>query len=145
MTGLHWTEEKTSEYLRKFRGLSSRPPERQAADGPKEADEGPESVLQRKIVKWAKEHGYPCCSFRQSRKARGFLPAGWPDVTILLPDGRVVFLELKSEAGKLRKEQAHLKLVASHLGHRIPTVKTWKRFIRIIECEKEEQDHGIER
>jgi len=42
-------------------------------------------------------------------------------------------VELKSEAGKLRKEQARLKQVASWLGHDIPTIKTWKRFLKIVE------------
>ncbi|RLB94063.1 MAG: hypothetical protein DRH26_02235 [Deltaproteobacteria bacterium] len=43
------------------------------------ADEGPESLLQGKIVKYCQEHGLPCQCFRQSRKARGFLVPGWPD------------------------------------------------------------------
>lgn len=46
--------------------------------GPPTSDE-PESVLQGKIVRWAKDHGYPCQCFRQSRKARGFLVPGWFD------------------------------------------------------------------
>jgi len=44
-----------------------------------EADSGPESKLQGKIMQWCKEHGFPCQCFRMSRKARGFLVPGWPD------------------------------------------------------------------
>ena len=48
-------------------------------DEAKHADEGPESDLQGKILKWAKTHGYPCQCFRKSKKAYGFLVPGWPD------------------------------------------------------------------
>ena len=43
-----------------------------------------ESVLQGKITQWAKVHGYPCLSFRQSKKAQGFLLPGYPDITLMI-------------------------------------------------------------
>jgi len=43
------------------------------------ADSGKESVLRRKISKWALGEGIPCQCFRQSKKAKGFLVPGWPD------------------------------------------------------------------
>ncbi len=42
-------------------------------------DPGPEEVLAGKIMKWAKERGFPCQCFRKSIKARGFLVPGWAD------------------------------------------------------------------
>ena len=78
-----------------------------------------ESPLQKKIVQWALDHGYPCHAHPQSRAyvkahTRG---AGWPDVTLCLPGPRVLFLELKM----------------MFLGHEYHRVRTWKRFIEIVE------------
>ena len=42
-------------------------------------DIGKEEVLQGKILKWAKERGFPCQCFRKSRKAIAFLVPGLPD------------------------------------------------------------------
>jgi|GEM_PF-4950312 len=67
---MSWTETQWLEYVARR--------QRQIADK-HEADPGPESDLQGKIQKWAKEHGYPCQCFRQSAKARRFLVVGWPD------------------------------------------------------------------
>lgn len=101
-------------------------------NGWKDVDE-PESVLQGKIVAYCNGHGYPCLSFSQSRKARGFLRAGWCDITILLPKGRVVFLELKSAKGRLKPEQAELMQQAKYLQHEWHVVRTWKLFMEIID------------
>jgi len=95
------------------------------------ADLGPESILQGKITKWAKDEGYPCLSFRQSKKAKGFLVPGWPDVTLILKD-RVVFLELKAKTGYLKKEQKDMALQFYFLGHEIFRVKSFKRFLEIV-------------
>lgn len=51
----------------------------QPKDKNEDADKGPESRLAGKIMKWAKDHGYPCQCFRQSQKAKGFLTKGFPD------------------------------------------------------------------
>jgi hypothetical protein len=67
---LRWTPQQAADYLHKFHGVT-------AKEG--EADPGPESDLQGKIMKWAKGHGYPCQCFRQTVKAKGFLIPGWPD------------------------------------------------------------------
>ena len=48
------------------------PPEPPACDEP-------ESKLQGEIMKWAKERGYPCQCFRQSKRVKGILVSGWPD------------------------------------------------------------------
>ncbi len=72
---MRWTEQQYQEHMAKARpswlGV--------CGEDTTAADPGPESVLSGKIVRWAKERGYPCQCFRQSRKARGFLAPGWPD------------------------------------------------------------------
>lgn len=95
-------------------------------------DAGPESRLQGKIVKWAKDHGFPCLSFRQSRKAKGFLTPGWPDITMAIHNNRVLFLELKAKKGVLRKEQTATGLQLTQLGHEWHQVKSFKRFLQIV-------------
>jgi hypothetical protein len=97
-----------------------------------EADEGPESNLQKKIVAWAKNKGYPCLSFKQSRKAIGYLLPGYPDITLFLPAGRVILLELKSEKGVLRDKQRELGIIFLHLGFTWAVCKSFKQFLNII-------------
>lgn len=97
-----------------------------------EADEGPESNLQKKIVKWADQKGYPCLSFKQSRKAIGYLLPGYPDITLFLPAGRVILLELKSEKGVLRDKQRELGIIFLHLGFTWAVCKSFKQFLEII-------------
>jgi len=97
-------------------------------------DEGPESALQSKIVKWCKDAGYPCLSFRQSKKAKVFLLPGWPDLTIVIHN-RVVFIELKSASGVLKAEQKALGIQLMGLGHPWYQIKSYKRFLSIIDKE----------
>jgi len=126
---MRWTAEQYKDYI------ASR--EIDLKSGIMVADEGPESELQGKITKYCKDHGYPCLSFRQSRKAEGFLTPGWPDLTICLSTGRVrvVFIEVKSKKGYLRQKQKEIKAMMKYLGHEWYVVKSYKRFIEIIEGE----------
>ena len=101
-------------------------------DDPEIPDVGLEKVLQAKCLKYCKEHRYPCLSFPQSKKAKGFLTPGWPDMTIVNEHG-VVFIELKSKGGKLRTEQDELKRRFNWFKHPIHIVKSYKRFIQIME------------
>lgn len=98
-------------------------------------DPGPESILQGKIEAWAKTWGKPILSFRQSKAAKRLLPAGWPDVTLILP-GRVLFMELKSGKGRLSQEQKHTQLQFMVLGHQIHEVRSFVGFIRLVNPEK---------
>lgn len=70
-----WTADQLAEYM-----ASMAPCMPRGSTLPEgEADSGPESVLSRKISKWALGEGIPCQCFRQSKKAKGFLVPGWPD------------------------------------------------------------------
>ena len=95
-------------------------------------DEGKESVLQRKIEAWSREWGRPCLSFHQSKAAKRMLPPGWPDVTIIMPNAKVLYLELKSASGRLSDEQKQLKLQFMALGHTIHEVRSYKKFLEVI-------------
>jgi len=92
------------------------------------ADSGPESVLSRKIVKYCSEYGYPTFHDR----SRGKNKAGWPDVTLCLSNGVVLFLELKSAKGVLRKEQAEIRQQMLFLGHHHYVIKSYKEFLGVI-------------
>ena len=114
---MRWTEERFKEWEAEQQGKA----------------DPPEKVLQGKITAWAREHGYPCLSFRQSPKAKGFLLPGWPDISLALPDGKVLFLELKTKKGYLRKEQEQIRKELLYLKHHYHICRTWKRFLEIIE------------
>ncbi len=101
-----------------------------APEPPTSSDEK-ESVLQCRIVRWAREHGFPIQSNRSTPKARTLLTAGWPDVCLILR-GRVVWVELKSGRGRLSEEQKQLRIAFMHLGHEIYECRTWKRFLEIV-------------
>jgi hypothetical protein len=94
-------------------------------------DGGKESVLAGKISKWAKTNGFPILNIRQTQRVKSVIPVGWPDICLILP-GRVVFMELKSASGKLRKEQHDLAIQFAHLGNAIHVVRSYKRFLEIV-------------
>lgn len=97
-----------------------------------EPDEGLESELQRKIAKWAKDHGHPLLYFPRTPKVRAFLPAGWPDDILVLP-GRVVFFELKQSSGRLSEDQKMMRLIFLHHGHTIHEIRSYRKFLSVVE------------
>jgi len=101
-----------------------------------EADEGKESILQGKIVNWARSKGYPCLSFRQTSRAKGVLLPGWPDITLALPNGRTVYIELKNKKGRLSEDQKNMALMLMQLKHEWYEVRSFKRFLGIVENKK---------
>ena len=121
---MRWTQAEYDAWDAKVR------PAREKTDR-QEADPGPESVLQNKIKKWANDNGYPILSFPRTPKVRSFLPAGWPDCSLILKD-KLLFLELKAGKGRLSLDQVHMKLKFMALGHEIHEVKSYKRFLEII-------------
>ena len=120
---MRWTQEQLDAYIAQI----YRP-----VDDIDLPDEGAESVLQSKIERHCKEHGWPCLSFRQSKKAKVFLPAGWPDMEILLSGGKTLRLELKSAEGRLSDAQKRLRLQFLALGHTLHRVTSFKRFLELI-------------
>jgi hypothetical protein len=96
--------------------------------GPEEADPGLENELQSKCLTYCREHGWPVFHDRSKKKNK----AGWPDLFIFMPESKLILIELKSAAGKLRKEQKDLKLQLNWLGHEVYVVKSFKRFLEVV-------------
>ena len=116
---MRWTPEDLAVYLNK------RQSEIQKPDQP---DQGLESRLQAKCLKYLKEHGWPVWHDWSRKKNQ----AGFPDLICFLPKGRTVLIELKAGNAKLRKEQEQLKITLSYLGHGIKVCRSFKRFLEII-------------
>ncbi|HDO36667.1 MAG TPA: hypothetical protein ENH07_10305 [Nitrospirae bacterium] len=95
-------------------------------------DPGHESTLQRKVQDYCEENGWPCFHDR-SKKVN---EPGWPDCLIFLPGGKVVLIELKSSAGKLRKEQYALRRLLGWNDHMVYIARSFKRVVEIIEKER---------
>lgn len=95
-------------------------------------DEGPESQLQKKIMEHCRKHGWPVFHDRSRRRNQ----PGWPDLFMFLPEGGVVLMELKAGNKKLRKEQKELRRVLNWLGHNVYIVRSFKRFLEVVECQK---------
>ena len=91
-------------------------------------DKGLESKLQAKIIRYALDNGFPCFHDRSRKKNT----AGWPDLVLCCPNGIVLFLELKSKSGRLSKDQESMRLKFLFLKHNWYEVRSYKKFIDII-------------
>jgi len=122
-----WSEQQLKEYQtrRMLKGTYFLP------DQPMDEGEEIENTLQIKIERFLRGKGYPYLSFKKSRAVVRLLPAGWPDLTVVLPQ-TIIFMELKAKKGRRSKEQKEMALIFYHLGHVIYEVKTWKKFLEII-------------
>ena len=76
-----------------------------------------ESAFQTRVRRAALEHGYLVYHTRDSRKS----DKGFPDLVLVKP-GRLLFVELKSQKGKLTQEQS---VWLSMLQHSIPGVEAY--------------------
>lgn len=68
-------------------------------------------------------------SYSQAKAHKAYgMKAGVPDCVIMLPDGKTLFIELKTKVGALQPSQkdAHAKLIA--LGHRVHVVRADNAF-----------------
>lgn len=126
---VRWTQEQAQDYLGKLKATLQAT---RAWRNGEEPDPGPESKLQGKIEDWARTHGFPCLSFPQTQKVKRFLPAGWPDVVLVLPR-RVLFLELKSAGGRMRREQEEMHRRFLFLGWRVFKIRSYKKFLELVE------------
>jgi hypothetical protein len=126
---MRWTSEQLADYMTKANSTHTWVVPEWAMP---EADPGPESVLQGKIEKWCKGCGYPFLSFHQTKHARHVLPAGWPDMEIIMPKGKTLRIELKSSTGRLSDEQKATRLQFMALGHTIYRITSFKGFLSIV-------------
>jgi hypothetical protein len=71
-----------------------------------------EKYIERKLVTETKSRGGLCEKWNSGT-------SGWPDRIILLPDGKVGFVEVKAPGGKPRKLQTHRHEQISALGFKV--------------------------
>lgn len=111
---------------------SAAPPE------PKVAKRGhPEREAQQAVVKWLRYAGCLVeasfveqradssdpnarARFGAMRKASG-ATTGWPDLTVVMPNGRTVFVEMKSSVGRLSEAQRGIHAWLEAHGHVVVT------------------------
>ena len=60
---------------------------------------------------------------------------GEPDLTICLPQGRVLFVECKTPSGRLSEDQCTVRARMGLLGHRVHVVTDFLQFHQILTAE----------
>ena len=61
--------------------------------------------------------------FGAARKASG-VTSGWPDLTLALPGGRTLYLELKAPKGRVSEAQEYIHARLRSLGHQVEVVRS---------------------
>ena len=94
-----------------------------------------ESSVERHLVSALKKRGYLCLKFDPTNRI------GMPDRLVLLPNGRCVWAELKTDNGKLSEIQKFRHDELRKLGQRVFVVWDTAQADRLAgEIEKEEND-----
>ena len=130
---LRWTQEQLEEYQERRRNyagyvqLSSHSREISKQDIPK-ADPGKENALQANIERFLSGRGF----YFFHDRSRGANSKGHPDLVIALPGGRVLWIELKSSAGRLSPEQKQVRLKLLALGQEWHEVRSYRQFLEIV-------------
>jgi hypothetical protein len=101
-----------------------------------EADPGPESRLQVKCEEYLRARGWEFFHDRSQKKNK----RGVPDLIVWAPGGRTLQIELKAKRGRMSEEQKLFRLNLSRNGHVVHEVKSYKRFIEIVENSASNQD-----
>ncbi len=63
---------------------------------------------------------------------------GHPDVEVMLPNRRVVFLELKSPTGEETENQKRWRESAEKLGHRVYLIRDVDSAVAVVTTERDE-------
>jgi elongation factor P hydroxylase len=102
----------------------------------------PEARLQADIVQWLQSEGYYFCSIPNEAKGRSAvgqmqliamgLRPGAADMVVILPEGRVVWVEVKDEKGKQSPSQIKFENRVRELGHNYYVVKNIEQIKNIF-------------
>lgn len=92
------------------------------------ADDGKESILLNKIIKYCKDNGY----YYFHDNSRKINAKGHPDLVIALPNKHTLWLELKAKNGRLSLEQKKVLSQLKSLGHEVYTLNNYDDFLMII-------------
>ncbi len=71
--------------------------------------------------------------------------AGIPDMCLVLPDGRSLWMEMKTRAGRLSPAQEEVHKVFGHLGHPVSLIRSLDDFLdelRRLGVKTREAAHG---
>lgn len=100
---------------------------------PQKAPDGPpvaEKEIHRLILLECHRRGFLALHGSMAHKTHR--TAGEPDVVILMPEGRVLFVEAKTRSGRISEEQEAFANKAQLLGHTVHIVRSFEEFIRLI-------------
>jgi Holliday junction resolvase len=81
-----------------------------------------ESSIERKVVEYCRDHGFLCYKFVSPNQR------GVPDRILVLPGGRVVFVELKAPTGSCTKLQLHEQQKLAEHNAEVWVVKSFEEF-----------------
>ena len=109
---------------------------------PKKRRGNPERLVQRALIDWmrlaipgcvvaasvneapaASANPYSRARFHQARKAAG-VQKGWPDLTVALPGGRTVYVEVKAAKGRISDAQHEIHARLRGLGHLVVVARS---------------------
>lgn len=103
----------------------------------------PEQYLSKQIQLYCGEHNWLCFHTNvgkvKTADGRWFetgLPTGWPDLLIVMENGKCAFIETKIHPRKPTKEQLDTQKILRDRGFISGTVYTLEEFINIINTEK---------
>lgn len=85
-----------------------------------------ESRIQTEINMWGRGQGYIV------NKNMACSTAGWPDVTIIFPNGLHIYLEIKTDSGRLSKIQEHVHEKLRGYGCYVHTVRSLSEVKEIL-------------
>jgi hypothetical protein len=126
MSSNRWTEDQLLAHMAKRNAQSLQ-------DSDHEPDDGPESKLQKRIVKLCKENNWPCLSFPQAKLLAKYIYPGWSDQTIIIPEQkRLLLFELKDGKGRQSPEQKQFNLIARLAGLEYHLVRSFTQALNII-------------
>ncbi len=87
----------------------------------------PETRIEDQFVTWCKSVGIYCPKlvFRVGR--------GWPDRSVMLPGGRVVWIEFKTSTGDSSPQQLEVARLLRNAGHNVHVCRSSDEAISIVE------------
>lgn len=86
-----------------------------------------EKTLQQKVVKLCRKLGILAV------KVDSTSTRGWPDLTLLLPCGTVLFVELKTETGRLSELQKHTIAKIQENKGNVHVIRTLEEFSDLLQ------------
>ena len=119
---MRWTPDQVAAYEARF----SNKPKQAKPEGPTV----PEKEIHRLILLECNRRGF--LALHGSMAHRTHRTAGEPDLTILMPGGRVLFVEAKTRSGRISEEQEAFARRAELLGHTVHIVRSFEEFIQLI-------------